>query len=507
MGDGMGVGFCFLCFRGGEREIQGQKSRKFCLGSGFGFSTLKRREEEGFSPSSLLRLAFILLLTLFTLTLAQQRLIVNGLEVAGMSTTLVSGSSYAPALALADAIGAARSYDAEAGLATFDYASHLLTMRVYGSAGEAKSDTQALQLDGRTVPGTGGVSLDGNLYVPVKAVVAAFGGSVEYSDVRQAVLVVFPRATLQSATVKQVQGYDRFVLEFAGLTPYRSYFNQAVGLLQVRFERLTPAQSQSFSGQLFNGATLQQSGGYTDLLIRMNAETHYESYTAPRTGGFSLILDVLPTTAQRQDPVTTPAVVIDAGHGGNDPGLVVPEGTESELTLQLAQRLSESLQGAGLASDLTRTDNITLSVGERSQQGIGSSLYLSIHVADDLTPGQMNVYYLSEASDAASLDLAIRQNAKAALDQPGTDVMRRRLLLNLVPDMKRGEAYANGIARELSQLGGYTANNVAGLPLKVLEGAAGRGVLIEFNASNLIDPQLATNLAAAIRSVLAQEGF
>jgi N-acetylmuramoyl-L-alanine amidase len=217
--------------------------------------------------------------------------------------------------------------------------------------------------------------------------------------------------------------------------------------------------------------------------LRLNSETRYESYTAPRSGGFSFILDILPATAPRQDPVAAPAVVIDAGHGGNDPGLALPEGNESDLTLGLAKRLSETLRTAGLASDLTRTDNITVSVGERSQQGIGSSLYLSIHASNTLGSAQVNIFYLSEATDAATLELAIRENAKAALDQPGTEVMRRRLLLNLVPDMARGEVYANGIARELSQLGGYTVNTLAGLPLKVLEGAAGRGVLIEFSAT------------------------
>jgi N-acetylmuramoyl-L-alanine amidase len=486
-----GVHYWFLRFSRGEEETrrQGDKLKSPLL---------------LFSSSPLLRLAVTLLLT--TVSYAQQRLTINGQDVAGLTTAIVSGSSYAPALTLADAIGGRISYDPESGLAIFDYASHLLSMRIYPTGGEAKADTQALELDGRPVAGTGAVSLEGTLYVPVKAVVAAFGGSVEYNTEQGQATVVFPRATLSDATVRSQQGYDRFVLNFDGLTPYQVYFNQVANILQVRFERLEPIQAQGFSGNFISNAILQQTGGYSDLVLRLKPETRYESYTAPRSGGFSFILDILPATAPRQDPVAAPAVVIDAGHGGNDPGLALPERNESDLTLGLAKRLSETLQAAGLATDLTRTANITVSIGERSQQGIGSSLYLSIHAAD-LGPGQINIFYLSEATDAATLELAIRENAKAALNQQGTEVMRRRLLLNLVPDMARGEVYANGLARELSQLGGYTVNTLAGLPLKVLEGAAGRGVLIEFNAGNLSDPQLATNLAAAIRSVLSQEGF
>jgi N-acetylmuramoyl-L-alanine amidase len=451
---------------------------------------------------------WLLLFFVLTLSHAQQRLTINGHDVPGMTTGIVGGSSYAPALTLADAIGATFSYDPEGAVAVFDYAAHILALRVYPTGFEAKQDNQALQLDGRAVAGTGAVNLEGTLYVPVKHVVAAFGGSIDYNSEQGQAVVVFPRARLEAAAVTNTQqGYDRFVLDFAGLTPYQLYFNQAANTLQVRFERLEPIRAQGFSGQNISNAVLQQSGGYSDLVLRLDPETRYESFTGPREGGFSLVLDILPASAQPQEPAPAPAVVIDAGHGGSDPGLVLPEGSEGDLTLSLARQLSETLRAAGLGSDLTRTDNATVSVSERSQRGIGSSLYLSLHASDDLGPGQFNIFFLSEAPDAAALDLAIRENARLALDQPGTDAMRRRLLLNLVPDIAKGETYAKGIARELTQLAGYTPNISTGLPLKVLEGAAGRGVLIEFSASNLADPQLATYLAAAIRSVLSQAGF
>ena len=471
----------------------------------------KRRKGRFISSSSLapfspllFYLVFIFFLTLTSSTLAQQRLIVNGSDVAGMTTTLMSGTAYAPALALAEAVGATFSYDAEGSLATLEYASHLLTLEVYNSAGEASANPQALQLDGRAVAGSGAVNVEGTLYIPVKAVTTAFGGSLYYAE-GQPLTVVFPRATLRDVEAISPQGYDRFVLDFDGLTPYQIYFNQVANTVQVRFERLNPIQARGLSGDYISNAVLQQTQGYVDLVLRLEPETSFESYTAPRTGGFSFVLDIFPATAQREDPLATSTVVIDAGHGGSDEGFTLGESSEGELTFALASTLNTVLRGAGLSSDLTRTaGNLTLSVGERSQQGIGASFYLSLHGADDLAPGQLNIYYLSEASSSEGLDLAIRENAGAALDQQGTEVMRRRLLLNLVPDLARGETYANGIARELSTRG-YTVNTLTGLPLKTLEGAAGRGVLMEFSPSNLADPALAEQLAAAIRAVLAEE--
>jgi N-acetylmuramoyl-L-alanine amidase len=466
-----------------------------------------RKRGERKSSRFFLQLYFCWFLVAFgaPLALAQQRLIVNGQDVAGMTTTLMSGTAYAPALALAEAIGATVSYDAEGGLATLEYVSHLLTLQVYNSAGEASANPQALQLDGRTLAGLGAVNVEGTLYIPIKAVVTAFGGSLYYAE-GQPLTVVFPRATLRDAEATSAQGYDRFVLDFDGLTPYQIYFNQVANTVQVRFERLNPVQARGLSGEYISNAILQQTQGYVDLVLRLNPETYFESYTTPRSGGFSFVLDVFPAAAQPEDPLATPTIVIDPGHGGSDGGLTLSEGSEGELTFALASNLVGALRELGLSSDLTRTAaNLTLSVGERSQRGIGSSLYLSVHAADDLAPGQLNVYYLSEASSSEVLDLAIRENARASLDQQGTEVMRRRLLLNLIPDLAWGETYANGIARELSTLGGYTVNTLTGLPLKALEGAAGRGVLIEFSPSNLADPTLAEQLAAAIRSVLSEE--
>ncbi|MGL4612130.1 MAG: N-acetylmuramoyl-L-alanine amidase [Trueperaceae bacterium] len=440
-------------------------------------------------------------LMLLSPAFAQQRLLVNGLEVSGLTTTLVSGTAYIPAGGLAEAIGATQSYDGEVELATFDYAAQLLTLRVYTSSAEAKADTSALQLNGAQRSGTGAVALDGSLYVPVKAVVAALGGFAEYSEARQAVLVVFPRATFVDARVLIQPNYDRLILNFEGLTAYQNSFDEVTGSLQLTFEGLTPLQQpQSFTGQRFERAVLQQRASVVDLLLQLKPGMHYETFMAPREGGFSLVLDVIAASTQRQDPLATATIVLDAGHGGGDKGLTVANSTESNLTLELAQQLRDTLRSRGLRTELTRAEDRELSIAERSQHGIGSSFYLSLHADSQLASGQINVYYQAATENA---NVTIRDNALVALNQPGADANHRRLLLSLVPDLQRGERYATTLARALAQAG-YSANQTLGLPLEVLEGAAGRGVLIEFSFADLAKPQLPNQLADAVRTLLAQ---
>lgn len=74
-------------------------------------------------------------------------------------------------------------------------------------------------------------------------------------------------------------------------------------------------------------------------------------------------------------------VVIDAGHGGKDPGAVGAGVLEKELTLDLARRLDRKLAGAGMRTVMTRSDDRFLPLEQRvriaSRQG--NAIFLSLH--------------------------------------------------------------------------------------------------------------------------------
>ena len=65
-------------------------------------------------------------------------------------------------------------------------------------------------------------------------------------------------------------------------------------------------------------------------------------------------------------PAPFALVVIDPGHGGQDPGTTKTGMVEKELTLDLAHRLQRQLQERGLATLLTRMDDSYVSLQDRT---------------------------------------------------------------------------------------------------------------------------------------------
>lgn len=76
-------------------------------------------------------------------------------------------------------------------------------------------------------------------------------------------------------------------------------------------------------------------------------------------------------------------IVVDAGHGGADPGAVGPskEHTEAELNLWLAMKIQRELEELGATVIMTRTDNTAVTLDERTKQTdeIKPDLFISVH--------------------------------------------------------------------------------------------------------------------------------
>ena len=76
-----------------------------------------------------------------------------------------------------------------------------------------------------------------------------------------------------------------------------------------------------------------------------------------------------------------PLVVIDAGHGGNNPGAVYQGRQEKDDTLALALAVGGILEQNGVNVYYTRTDDIYESPAQKAMEGnaVGADYYVSIH--------------------------------------------------------------------------------------------------------------------------------
>ena len=134
----------------------------------------------------------------------------------------------------------------------------------------------------------------------------------------------------------------------------------------------------------------------------------------PLTGAGELL--ALPPIEGPADP-SRPLVVIDAGHGGHDPGASGPNGLkEKAVTLALVQATRDALVKDGrVRVALTRDDDHFLILGERAllARRLGADLFLSIHAdaVEQGDPSGATVYTLSDqASDEVAARLASREN-------------------------------------------------------------------------------------------------
>jgi len=109
-------------------------------------------------------------------------------------------------------------------------------------------------------------------------------------------------------------------------------------------------------------------------------------------------------------------VVIDAGHGGKDPGAVSRSGVkEKSITLDIAKRLKKVLESKGIRVILTRSSDQYVSLSRRAQVSnkSGADLFISIHVNSFKSRRAygFETYYFSQASDNVARALEIAENA------------------------------------------------------------------------------------------------
>ncbi|MGY8996045.1 MAG: N-acetylmuramoyl-L-alanine amidase family protein, partial [Alphaproteobacteria bacterium] len=114
-------------------------------------------------------------------------------------------------------------------------------------------------------------------------------------------------------------------------------------------------------------------------------------------------------------------VVIDAGHGGVDPGAIGVSGTrEKNITLTAAQDLKGLLEATGRYHVvLTRDDDTFLRLGDRVSlaRSAGADLFISVH-ADSIADASVHgagVYTLSETGSDKEADQLAQQENKADL--------------------------------------------------------------------------------------------
>jgi N-acetylmuramoyl-L-alanine amidase len=142
----------------------------------------------------------------------------------------------------------------------------------------------------------------------------------------------------------------------------------------------------------------------------------------------------IPAAAGVEDDRPTPGsrrpgawrVVIDAGHGGVDPGTMSPRtrAREKDITLAVSRKLAAELRRrGGIEPLLTRDEDVFVAVMKRPSLAVEweADLFISIHV--DAQPGGKSsargftTYHLGQARTDDALEVARRENAVIELEE------------------------------------------------------------------------------------------
>ena len=164
------------------------------------------------------------------------------------------------------------------------------------------------------------------------------------------------------------------------------------------------------------------------------------------------------TTSNKNSIPAQHIIVIDAGHGGKDPGCIGKGGTqEKTVVLSVAKKLKNKLDANGFKTFLTRSSDVYLKLAERASiaEKKKADLFISLHA--NANPSRdmkgFSVYTLSEkASDEEAQKLADSENAADKIDVDGFEQFSKDIRVALSSLQQHAvaelsEEYANSCAK------------------------------------------------------------
>lgn len=204
--------------------------------------------------------------------------------------------------------------------------------------------------------------------------------------------------------------------------------------------------------------------------------------------------EIIPVPVRAAPGSMRPIVVLDAGHGGHDPGAVANGIREKDLNLKAVLRLGEMLKEYGVDVKYTRKTDVYLKLAERSAYANNSKANVFVSVHCNAMPRGKNAaglefYIMAPPSDKDAMQLAIYENKEISGGAETPQDVRRadektRLLLKILGDMQQNDKINESttlteVLHSSALSSGLPIRKVRQAPFYVLRGAGMPSVLIE----------------------------
>jgi N-acetylmuramoyl-L-alanine amidase len=360
-----------------------------------------------------------------------------------------SGNAYMRASVFAEAAGLQLRYDASTKRLTFSAGLREVVI-------EATSDVRdglvkrpgMVRYSGGALDSPMAILVDGASYVPITPIVAALGGDSGWHASARVVTVDLPDfaagVQLEAPRVGLNEGFTRVALDLPpGYAVQVAVNGSSLAVL------LPGAHAPAFVRDLADDPHLEQVAyqmldGVVALVVRTRHplaptgrgyevgtlqhgthDTLFVDFAPDRQGAAATpmadgVTAVAPLPLPAADPLAVAqapdrryTVVIDAGHGGHDPGAVSSWAHEKEIVLDVALRLKALLEAEGVHVIVTRDHDTFLTLQERSTFATTDrNLFVSIHAnsAESTSAAGIETWVFGRPLDPALIDRAIDEN-------------------------------------------------------------------------------------------------
>ena len=214
-------------------------------------------------------------------------------------------------------------------------------------------------------------------------------------------------------------------------------------------------------------------------------------------------------------------IVIDAGHGGKDPGAVGYRGTkEKDIALDVAKRLEKKLsKNMNVKIIMTRDEDVFLRLSERTKIANESNgnLFISIHTnaAEDRRASGFETFLIGPNKNEAAVRVAARENAVLELEgTTGKKLTNEDLIQATIAQSafaSKSEQFASMVQKEIKKRVQSRDRGVKQAGFYVLMGASMPNVLVELGfisnpseEKKLRSPQYRDQLATALYRAVEQ---
>jgi N-acetylmuramoyl-L-alanine amidase len=325
------------------------------------------------------------------------------------------------------------------------------------------------------------------------------------------VLLLVTGSAAGAATVQNVRAWSgpegtRVVFELSGPVEHRVFALANPDRVVIDLPNASAAVGLNLidpKGAVTALRTGARPGGELRLVLELNDTARPKTFLlAPHEQyGHRLVVDLPPSQAtavvrRAPQPSTDSGrdvvVVIDAGHGGEDPGASGRGGArEKDVVLAIARKLATEVNNQpGMRAVLVRDGDYFVSHRKRMEiaHAARADFFISIH-ADSYRDSQAKgatVYVLSDkgASDEAALLLAQRENASdliGGVSLADKDQLLARVLLDLSQSAALNASTAAGqrLIRRMSTVTAMRRREVQQAPFLVLKSPDIPSVLVE----------------------------